>query len=574
MNINIKSEFTRYLNQYSSLNGNTKGFTWQVKPGNTGTFQTPSYFLRSFRKIKPYLEQYLTKDFRYDWLFKQWNSIHNLSHFVPMQKRFRIQNFKTVSQACKMVRIPRTEPFLKQLFEDRYNITLPSDNPVSAQDVTLSDFACFDRYESNKQFKINNAEAFYRALDKTLIMSGFMQKVPFKLKSIDEAIKSLPSNTSSCYPTMGKKNTEEALTYAKSFVKKMLSLRNNPYAMMNILYSHFCVVFHRVQVVVENLKPFGATTKVRQVFGVPFGILILEVMLFGNFIRTASRSSKVFTMGLTRLQVSDLIKKLRAKNFQYVVCGDFSKFDSTIPPQLIELYYSGLIQCSGLPERYKSLASCLSFWSTFTPFMGKDLNVRYMLGGNVSGSFLTSALNSFVSCFVINYAYYRYFGSFPSENDLFILGDDFILGINDKGFLKFLAAEFKNFNIILNVSKTRVADSSNQDDITFLGFNWNLLSEPDQSLEWICAHTVFPERTIEGISGYDRVLARMCSVIFQIKSGPVFFDRFIFYSNKKLQKQLVESNYKLKIRLVKDDGMLSNIVIPFDTFYHANWTLF
>lgn len=534
-------------------------------------FKIDKSLLSSYNRLNRQFKDYLTEDFRYDWLFKQWTVIRQLSDTLPVRDSFQVLNWKRVFQSVKSIRIPRTEPYLRKLFNEQYQLDLPESPPVTQADVDFFDEACFERYTSDSQFKIKDPKAFYRALDITLHQSGFMLRPNFKLWSISEAFDTLPGDTSSCYPVMTRKSSSSARSEAARVVKKLLSCSENPSAIMGLLYSHFLVVFHRTQVVIEKLKPFKAVTKIRQVFGLSFGILCLECMLFGNFYNKLREADTKFAVGCTRPQISDIVKRVANSGKRFVICGDFSKFDSTIPPEMVMLYFSCVIQCSRIPGELKTLASCLAHYLTFTPFMGSSCIVRYMVGGNASGMYSTSWINSFCVLLTLQYAHYRYYGTYCS--DLSVQGDDFIIAVDDYQFKEYLSEVFTEFGLILNVDKTKVSDMNKRDTITFLGLNWTLGGIPDQSLEWIISHTVYPERSIDGIDGQDRVIFRLCSVIFQISSGPSVFDRIVRKYRNFMQK-INASSGMYQIKVVSDDGRLSETNIPFMTLYTKNWTLF
>jgi hypothetical protein len=530
------------------------------------------FLLRSLRLLKDNLSGYISEDFRYDWLFKQWGKIRRLEHYLPVKENFTVLNYKRVFNSVKTIRIPRTEPYLRQLFEDRLRLSLPKASPITRAEVDKIDDACFDRYTSDKTFKIRNTEAFYRALDQTLMHSGFMQNRSFKLYSFDEAVQLLPKDTSSCYPVMVRKNNSEAKSEAYRFIKDVFSTAENPSIIMRRMHSYVVVVFHRTQVLINSLKPFRFDTKVRQVFGLSYGLLALECMLFGNFYQGVVESARHFAIGCTRPQVSATVKRVASSGKRYVICGDLSKFDSTIPPEMVMLYFSCVIQCSRLPGNLKTLASCLAHYLTFTPFMGSSCRVRYMVGGNTSGSYSTSLLNSFVVLLALQYAHMIHFG--VTTDDVSVLGDDFIIAVDDDTFLKTIDSVFSDWNINLNVKKTVVSDLSKREEIHFLGFEWEVYGyTPDQTLKWIVSHVVYPERNIEGISGFDRVIYRLCSVIFQIRSGPSIFDRLI-RGYRRFYEVINESSGTYPIMLITDDGRLSEQKIPFHELYNYNWTLF
>lgn len=546
--------------------------------GDLKFFNIDTSVRRQYARLEGKLREDLTEGFRYDWLFKQWEFIRSLILQIPVYDTFRVLNWKRVQQSVKAVRIPRSEPFLIKIFSKYLRVKLPESSPLKAEDVKVSDDACFARYCSDKRFKIRNYNAFYRALDKTLVDSGFMQNTRFKMWSIEEVFEKLPSNTSSCYPLMVKKKELKARLQVRDFLFGCLRASEDTGTLMRNVFKHLTVVFHRTSVVISQIKPrLQWEPKVRQVFGVPFALNALECMLFGPFYESILEHRGSFAIGSTRPQISGIIRNLVASGKRYVICGDFSKFDSTIPPEMVMLFFSSVIQCSRLPGGLKTLGSVLAAYLTFTPFIGYDCKVRTMVGGNASGMYSTTILNSFIVLLCLQYAHIDYFGYPADEKLVSTLGDDFVIATDELGFYEHVVSVMDELGIKINSSKTHVADISQdsfvQDKISYLGFNWNLRGIPDQTIEWVVSHVCYPERNVEGIEGADRVIFRLCSVIFQMSSGPRLFDVVSVY-DKKLQEKLRNSGGSYQIRVIKDDGSVSDISIPIARLYMENWKLF
>lgn len=196
----------------------------------------------------------------------------------------------------------------------------------------------------------------------------------------------------------------------------------------------------------------------------------------------------------------------RHKDCRYI-CGDWSKFDKTVPPWLIRAAFQIILNAFDLTKCQDNEGRISELSKTETIRRFKRL-VKYFIntpvrlstgerfrksGGVPSGSMFTNIIDSIVNMIVMRYCIYSTTGTFP-RGEIY-LGDDSvcaadgIVNLQDIGTL----AESK-FGMILNVSKSYVTSESM--NIHFLGY-FNKYGRPHKAQDFLIASFVYPERVVK-----------------------------------------------------------------------------
>lgn len=551
----------------------------------SGSYRTPMSLNRHLKAICSGRFPIVYKNFSITPILKIWNNLLLGSGNLPTHRRFVIENYKKVVGRAKHIRVPTTEPGLISVFERMYRITLPKVNPVTAADVINSDKETLELYCSEKDINVSNDKAFAESLEATLRSSSLLglRNQRFNLLTIEEAFDNLRSNTSSCYPLFIKKSDEEARDLASKFVKDVFSRKDSLDHVLFLLWNEIVTIFHRITLKVDPFRKGETkvtfTRKIRQVFGVPFGPLVLETMFMNRVIEHLQRNSALFAFGLTRPQISKRIDKFFVKSktsgFKFVVSGDLDSCDSTLSPKLVLLFFSVLKSLLRVPNSLSKVYDALTYYLTYTPILAYDSEVKFTVGGNKSGMKTTTVLNCFVLGLALNYYAIRHYGRCYNAFEVQILGDDFICAIKDKRDFEVLVNCFKELGLKLNERKTKIYSLEDQ-TLSFLGFQWILVSGeyvPEASDGWIIGHCCYPERFIPQLQGELRTVARMCSIIFQIYRGRRIMDN-IWRFDKGLRQLFDREGIRVNIPVIIDDGTVTGEVRTIQQYFASGWKLF
>lgn len=550
----------------------------------SGSYRTPMSLNRHLKKICSGQFPTVYKNFSITPILKNWNNYLLRCGNLPTHRRYVIENYKKVVGRAKHIRVPTSEPGLIQVFERMYKITLPKVNPVTAADVINSDKETLGLYCSEKDINVSNDVAFAKSLEATLRESSLLdlRNQSFSMLTIEEAFNNLRSNTSSCYPLYIKKSDKEARDRATEFVKGVFSRKDSIDHLMYHFWDQIVTIFHRITLKVDPFRPKDPevtfTRKIRQVFGLPFGPLVLETMFMSRVIDILQTRSKYFAFGLTRPEISRRIKmfseKSKTKGFKFVVCGDLDSCDASLSPKLVLLFFSVLKSLLRIPRGLSNVYDSLALYLTYTPIMAYDSTVKFTVGGNKSGMKTTTVINCFVLGLAINYFALRRYGRYYEPFEIQILGDDFIVAIKDKRDFDELVNSFSELGLNLNERKTKIYSLDDQ-TLNFLGFQWilvNGLYVPEASDGWIIGHCCYPERFID-VPGELRTVARMCSIIFQIHRGKRIMDKIWRY-DKGLRRLFEKEGIRVNIPVIIDDGTLTGESRTIQQYFNSGWTLF
>jgi hypothetical protein len=503
-----------------------------------------------------------------------YTSLINKSKFWSFPTRSNITLNKKDISIIKLFSLPGFEKGIAPVVEKVFRCKIDGKIEITPKDVLDSDKAELAVYSLDKRIKFNliNETKFIETLDFVYNSMGLNQ-IKIHNLSVDDAISQLPSEGNSGFPLYSKKGREDSIERVKSDFNYFSSL-NNFSSKIKFLVSNPCVIFHRfTPKIVKDSFPKKCKYKIRQIWGVPYLIILLEKMYFTKFILRFSDTMKIFyTSGMTRIEISNQIsivrKRAMAKN-KMIMCGDIKGCDKSIPLCFFQLL-AGFFKLSvGMRPDECMIIDMLFKYLCFTPYIDNVGRIKHTVGSTVSGSLLTSLFNTFVLFTSLSYIYLIEFNEFPKFGDLLVQGDDFLLLIDDVNQSERIKRRLKIFNLRLNLSATSVV--SHEEEIDYLGFLWNIENEPNQTDDWIIARTTFPERYVE-LAGPDRSITRYLSLIFQIRR---YYNLFkLFYHFDKYMKNKFDPGGDNTLYIIDSRGKVHKNKIPINTYLEYGWRLF
>jgi len=260
--------------------------------------------------------------------------------------------------------------------------------------------------------------------------------------------------------------------------------------------------------------------KIRLVYGIPWLVLMIEVMFFWplmNFMRKGRTpilwGYETFTGGLYRLS------RYYRPDLTYIMI-DWKEFDKRSPFLLIDKFFKINMDHLNIEEyiptydypngRPKSTKAITALYDWLLNYI-KHCPIRLpngalfkrMFASVPSGCLTTQILDSFINLYVLIsvFTYLKIsfdFTNVPGEEDfVFVLGDDSIMGIrlnfaiSDDLMAAISDAALNLFGFVMNLTKSKV--SKNTDEIEVLGY-MNDNSFPKRDLDQLIATMMYPER--------------------------------------------------------------------------------
>jgi hypothetical protein len=344
---------------------------------------------------------------------------------------------------------------------------------------------------------------------------------------------------------------------------------------LDYILSHPVTVFHRFTSKI-GLKDYGkeavVNTKIREIFGVPHFVVLFEAVMFRETVETMSRKCGFISYGQTRRQQSDSVSFVReaaeSKGFN-VLCGDISSMDANLPVFSINYAIDFLLGNMINVNKYRHLIDAYKSYLIFTPIAWMSRYTSITFGGNVSGSLLTSWINSINVLFALQYAYFTLYGEFLEPGEVQVLGDDFIVPIKEGDKDQFITI-LGYFNLKVHSGKTLEVNPS--EDILYLGFFWDRKGNPTQKMQWYIARICFPERYVD-VAGYERILQRAASILYQIAGGGAIFKRVFINVYPKL-RDAIERGFNFMVNYLDKTGHQYFVSLPFRELDALGWRAF
>lgn len=211
--------------------------------------------------------------------------------------------------------------------------------------------------------------------------------------------------------------------------------------------------------------------KIRHVWGTAFENIILEGMSASPLILRYQQTEQPMVVGInTYKTIPSIISKALYANGeeQYGIGFDFTKFDSSLQPWLIDEVFHILEDNIEFPDYYSHMAFHYA-WAHFIkrPVVMPDGRMWLKQVGLPSGSYFTQVVGSIANHIGISYAQYKIYRQFF---DTWVLGDDSLFGQPTRlgppdidAFRHWLA----NLGLYLHTDKGHVA--TRPGDLDFLG---------------------------------------------------------------------------------------------------------
>lgn len=486
-----------------------------------------------------------------------WERKHSTSYSIPDIEKRAIRLFHTsmpYTRKYRLLDIPR----------------------ITSDEVFEEDLRTMRRYRSDKgvSFRLDSILGDdFSSVHEYVVTSLHCGK--HKMYSFEQACNALPKSTSSCYPLYEKKSSLKAIGDAKTKIAKMVTC-DDAVSVLKLLNTQICTVFHRFTTrLYHGEQRVEKKVKIRQVFGVPFPVTIVESMLFGSALHEicSRKINSFFSYSVTRNDISRQVQDVRSAakiTDRVIICGDVSQIDASITPFSLYLVVEFLASHYRYNATWLRILLAYFVWLVFTPIMWSAKTLSWSIGGNISGSLLTSFINSFTLLLAIDYFYLTTYGQHVTPAEVKILGDDFILIVDKERDLQKVISIFRLFNLKLHPEKSSVVNPT--DAITYLGFNWNYEGEPEVSDLWYIARICFPERFVR-VEGYERIIQRAASILFQIKGGGTIFEKVIVRQVSYFRK-LLEKGVDPLIQYFDKSGSAFYIKIPYSVLKILGWRAF
>nr|UUV42337.1 MAG: putative RNA dependent RNA polymerase [Enontekio alphapartitivirus 2] len=248
---------------------------------------------------------------------------------------------------------------------------------------------------------------------------------------------------------------------------------------------------HYVKVHVRSHLSTRDKNKVRVVLGVPYTLLLVEMMLLSSLTNHIYRNCDFVGWGYETFKGG--LKKLRDKfgNYTAYLSLDFSAFDKRIPHWMIRDIHSiwnssidnsryyvddpRYPDSNANPDRTQRLWNFMYEGVTQCTYLMPDGSKwKYEHSGFGSGLYQTQLLGSCANFVMITSALLS-IGFTADEFKIVVLGDDSLICLNYEGNLKMLLLQIttfckNNFNALINVEKSVFYNSS--EHLQFLSYKY------------------------------------------------------------------------------------------------------
>jgi len=477
--------------------------------------------------------------------------------------------------------LPRVERDIMKVFQSHYRqySWLPNELDVEARDVFRQDKRVASWYIRPKPFSGEiDPDTFLRAFD--AMVSGMEIPEGVQLKSVDRYIDECNKQSSSCYPLFRTKNNPDAQSAVRRFVDEVLDEDNDLVEILDLLYTQPVFTFHRFSPKVRS-KLKKVETKIRLVFGYPFGILALQEMIHGDGVDRVLKNEP-FCVGMTRPQISDKVKMLRESAVRHgndVIQMDIQGMDYRLPAMSVYFAHAFLIELNRLSGVTKEntllsrLEEAIAFYEVRTPVIGSWKSCLITNGGTKSGTRFNTFANSIMLELATRYHYIR--RGYPDTGRFLTT-----IGYSDDKDAESEAGDTTSewnttmqlFHMHLHPDKSKIDDPFM--DLDFLGMTWHFSGAPDRSLDWICSKLVFPERFID-LDYETRFVVRATSILAQISSGLPILMKFLKHVSIQAGKAMARAEpFLLDLEQTKKGDPPQWTRVPFDQIIQHGWKLF
>jgi len=245
-----------------------------------------------------------------------------------------------------------------------------------------------------------------------------------------------------------------------------------------------CVAYFRTQS--RRSDDGGFKPKVRLVWGFPLDTTVAEGRYARSAIQALSRIKTPYVLGLSRTHIA-----ARLSAFQWaplVGSFDWSKFDASVPPQLIRLAFK--IVRGWFAEVEETEWNAIVKYFIHTPIVMPDGRVYFgKTGGIPSGSYFTGLIGSICNLLLIEYLTHE---QGAGIRDILVMGDDSVVALSHALDLRRMGEVARlQFGMELHPDKQRYTRYDH--DLEFLSHCWKK-GRPTRPREVSRAKAVYPER--------------------------------------------------------------------------------
>jgi len=351
-------------------------------------------------------------------------------------------------------------------------------------------------------------DAWKHAYRKTLNVFGSKGVKLRALRESDQLLKAVRLSKSAGLPTLRKKGE----VFSKE-LRRMERIRDDRCAPPP------CIAYHRVQ---HGEKG----PKTRLVWGYPLSMTLLEAQFAAPLIEHFLRVQSPMAFGYRK---ADLWARMIPLTRRERLLGlDYSKFDSSVHPQLILMAFTVLSTWFTAEDRKDGRWDKMVHYFIHTPILMPDGYVYRKHRGVPSGSYFTQLVDSIVNYFILQYMAYR----FGMKADGLVLGDDSLIYVEPKfgdkkdfGFLReggfglqAVAAIVAEIGVEVSVKKSRYYVGRDRQAIHFLGHVWSK-GYPHRDARDLAKRAVYPERYRQGLHAHEVIRQRVLMLLGDAVEG-------------------------------------------------------
>jgi len=280
-------------------------------------------------------------------------------------------------------------------------------------------------------------------------------------------------------------------------------------------------------------------------------------LAFSKPVQESLARNRPYIWGLQKHEEGAILSEM-AGRFRYVYSVDWSQFDASISPSLINDMFRVVRSVLDLSDRENEL-----FWRYVNDFIHTrivlpDGNIYQVHRGVPSGSAFTSLIDSMTNVYAMNYIWARITGHALSHNQLLVMGDDAVLAANERVELADMERAAAELGLKLNAQKsviTSVTDDS--EGIHFIGHYWKH-GRPRRPMRELVTRMALPERHAK--QDMSRSLTRLGGYSLSSVDGLVILLQL--YNQQDIVSAL--SEYLWELRASGGDNRLRAYDLPGD----------
>lgn len=434
---------------------------------------------------------------------------------IPFMKKLTTYSGNNVDKAISMITRPQGLLFERKLLEDfksmGFDLVPDRDNKSVFDPDGL--WYSFNKYSEPRKFNPDR-KSLRKAIDLAFWVFGHNEDFP-KLEplSFDElrVDDNLDLTKSSGLPHLGKKGDwfDRDVHRAKRYWLE--NRRPEP-----------CMSYHRVQ---HGEKG----PKTRLVWGYPASVTYCEGLFCIPLIKYFSGRHTPYIGGRTKGEIFCRLVPIINRDIRYTI--DFSSFDASLNPEIIEAAFSILLTHFNLDDQHLRLWKKLIDYFINTTILMPDGYVYQKSRGIPSGSFFTQLIGSIANFIIIQYASYSRLLGPIHYRDILVMGDDSVFGLDNIVLnIHNISRACGELGMVVHPDKCKI--SSFGSELWFLSHEWST-GVPTRSEEDVVKRLVFPERY--NSERYEiRIEQKWFSFMMDCACTFKLFRRWLSYTNSTL----------------------------------------